>query len=100
MVDDFKRCLKGDVEANQPQEVDVWVSPCWVKPPEATIKVNFDAAITKNTSLVGLGVIARDYMGKLLGAKRLSKFMLIDAHSAELMAASYAVSFSSEVGFF
>lgn len=100
VVDDFKRCLKGDVKANQPQEVDVWVFPCWVKPLDGTIKVNFDAAINKNTSLVGLGVIARDYMGNLLGAKRLSKFMLINAHSAELMAASYVVSFSSEVGGF
>jgi ribonuclease HI len=100
VVDDFKHCLKGDVEANQPQEVDVRVSPCWMKPPEGIIKINFDAAINKNTGLVGLGVIARDCMGNLLGAKRLSKSMLIDAQTAELMAASYAVSFSSKVGFF
>jgi ribonuclease HI len=71
-----------------------------MKPPEGIIKINFDAAINKNTGLVGLGVIARDCMGNLLGAKRLSKSMLIDAQTAELMAASYAVSFSSKVGFF
>jgi ribonuclease HI len=100
VVDDFKRCLKGDEEAHQPLEVEVRGPPCWMKPPEGTIKVNFDAAINKNSGLLGLGVIARDCMGYLLGAKRLSKHMLIDAHSAELMAASYAVSFYLEVGFF
>jgi hypothetical protein len=40
-----------------------------MKPPEGTIKVNFDVAINKNTGLVGLGVIAKDCMGNLLGAK-------------------------------
>jgi ribonuclease HI len=100
VVDDFKRWLKGDEEVNQPQQVDVWVSPCWMKPPKGTIKVNFDAAINKNTDFVGLGVIARDCMGNLLEAKQLSKSLITDAHTAALMAASYAVSFSLEVGFF
>jgi hypothetical protein len=40
---------------------------------------------------MGMGVIATDFMGNLLGAKRLSKSMLIDAHTAKLMAASHAV---------
>jgi ribonuclease HI len=73
---------------------------CWLKPPEGTIKVNFDAAINKNSGLLGLGVIARDCMGFVLGARRLSKYMVIDAHPAELMAASYAVSFCLDAGFF
>lgn len=49
---------------------------------------------------MGMSVIARDFMGNLLGAKHLSKSMVIDAHTAELMAASHAVTFSLEVGFF
>jgi len=100
VVDDFKRCLKSDEDANQLDQFDVRVPPCWKTPPEGIIKVNFDAAINKKTGFMGMGVIARDYMGNLLGAKRLSKSMLIDAHIAELMAASYAVTFSLEVGFF
>jgi len=100
MVDDFNRCLRGVEEANQPLEVEVRGPCCWMKPPKGTIKVNFDAAINKNSGLLGLGVIARDCMGYVLGAKRLSKHMVIDAHPAELMAASYAVSFCLEAGFF
>jgi hypothetical protein len=65
-----------------------------------TIKVNFDAAINKNTGFIGLGLIARDHKGYLLGAKCLTKSFLIDAHTVELMAASYAVNFCSEVGLF
>jgi ribonuclease HI len=100
MVDDFKCCLRGVEEANQPLVVEVRGPFCWMKPPEGTIKVNFNAAINKNSGLLGLGVIARDCMGYVLGAKRLSKHMFIDAHPAELMAASYAVSFCLEAGFF
>jgi hypothetical protein len=91
VVDDFKRCLKSVEEANQLDQVDVRVPPCWKTPPEGIIKVNFDATINEKTNLMGMGVIATDFMGNLLGAKRLSKSMLIDAHTAKLMAASHAV---------
>jgi len=100
VVDDFKRCLKGDEEAHQPPEVEVRGPPCWMKPPEGTIKVNFDAAINKNSGLLGLGVIARDCMGYLLEAKRLSKHMLIDAHSAELIGSLLCCLFLSGSWFF
>jgi hypothetical protein len=72
----------------------------WKTPPTDTIKINFDAAINKSKGYVGLGIIARDSLGNVLGAKRLTKFLSTDSHIAEVMPASYAVIFSKEVGFF
>ncbi|XP_062155084.1 uncharacterized protein LOC133863105 [Alnus glutinosa] len=72
-VDNFKRCIKDDQDEIPLEQVE---------------------------GFTGLGLTARDCMGNLLGAKRLTKPMLSDAHAAELMAASYAVTFCLEVGFF
>jgi ribonuclease HI len=74
--------------------------PGWKAPMESKIKINFDAAMNKHTSLVGLGMVARVSGGNVLGAKRLSIFLSIDAYTAEQLAASYAVIFYLEVGFF
>jgi hypothetical protein len=69
VVDEFKHCLKSDEEANSLEQVDIQVSPCWKTPPKDTITINFDAAINKKTGFMGMGVIAKDCMGNLLGAK-------------------------------
>lgn len=100
VVEDFKRCLKDEKVETSPEQVEGRVPVCWQTPPEGTIKVNFDAAINKNTGFTGLGLTARDHKGYLLGAKCLTKPFLTDAHTAELMAASYAVNFCLEVGLF
>jgi ribonuclease HI len=100
VVEDFKRCLKDDKVESSSEQVQGRSPLYWQTPPEDTIKVNFDAAINKNTGFIGLGLIARDHKGYLLGAKCLTKSFLTDAHTVELMAASYAVNFCSEVGLF
>jgi ribonuclease HI len=64
-----------------------------------TFKVNFDAAINSNAGYVGVGLVARDFMGHLKAAKRLSFHVLTDAYNAELMAAFQAVIFCNQASF-
>ncbi len=86
---------EGSISVQMPLEP---LLPSWKAPPESKIKINFDAAVNKHTGLVGLGMVARDSGGNVLGAKRLSIFLSIDAYTAELLAASYAVIFCLEAG--
>jgi ribonuclease HI len=88
---------EGSVSVQMPLEP---LLPSWKAPLESKIKINFDAAVNKHTGLVGLGMVARDSGGNVLGATRLSRFLSIDAYTAELLAASYAVIFCLETGFF
>ncbi|XP_062158594.1 uncharacterized protein LOC133866044 [Alnus glutinosa] len=52
----------------------------WQPPPPGVIKVNWDAALNLSAGWVGLGVVARDYMGKCLGARSLTR---LDYQKAE-----------------
>jgi hypothetical protein len=98
-MDDFKRCLKGDEELSTSKQPDVPVISCWKPPPKGTIKVNFDAAINKNFGSIGVGLIDRDYLGNLKGAKRFSISLPTDSYNVELMAASHAAIYCTQVGF-
>jgi hypothetical protein len=99
LIDDFKRCLKGDEKKPKSMHENVPVLSCWKPPSEGTIKVNFDAVINNSVGYVGVGLVARDFLGNLKGAKHLSISILTDAYNAELMAASQAVIFCTQAGF-
>jgi hypothetical protein len=66
LVDDFKRCFKGDEEMSKSMQQNV----------------NFDATINRSVGYVRVGLIARDYLGNLKGAKHLSISVLTDAYNA------------------
>jgi len=72
----------------------------WSPPPNGFIKLNWDAAINKIKGWIGLGIIARDYMGNCLGVRSLTKILRVDAKIAESLAALEAVYFAREAGFF
>lgn len=51
-------------------------------------------------SCIGLGIVARDCMGRFLGARCIRKPFLVEPKIAEAMAALWAVLFYKEVSFF
>jgi hypothetical protein len=72
----------------------------WQHPPSGVIKVNWDAAVNKKEGCVGIGIIARDWEGKFMGAQCIFCSIAADPLVAEAMAATHAVTFSKEVGYF
>lgn len=56
----------------------------WCPPEPSTHKVNFDAAVFKNSNLAGIGVIVRDWRGVALGA--LSMPTLLSSSVADMEA--------------
>ncbi|XP_062152012.1 uncharacterized protein LOC133860414 [Alnus glutinosa] len=99
-VDEFKRCMQQDEPISSPMLGDAQMPSFWKPPPPGVIKINFDAAMNKQAGFLGIGIVARDCMGNLLGAKRLTVRLATNSHIAEFMAASHAVIFTREVGFF
>jgi hypothetical protein len=69
----------------------------WEKPQEGRWKINWDAAIDKQTLKIGIGIVIRDFDGSVVVAR--AKFLpyIIDPPTAEAVAAWYAVSLGREV---
>jgi len=81
-------------------EVEVVVSPKgWQPPFPGSIKINWDASINKTLGCIGIGVVARDYAGKVLGAKCSYRKQSLAPEVAEMFAALDAVVFCKEAGF-
>jgi hypothetical protein len=97
---DFIDNNSGEESAVEPVRCVVSNTGSWTHPPSGIVKINFDAALNQEKGMVGIGVVARDSMGFLFGAKCFSIHIFTDPHTAEILAATYAVSFSKEVGFF
>jgi hypothetical protein len=91
---EYKRC-QFKVLGVMLDEVSV---PCnrnikWQPPSQGLIKVNWDASINKNKGWIGMGMIARDSNGACLGAKSVTKELITDSATAEMMAALSAIYF-------
>jgi len=65
-----------------------------------TVKINWDASINERDGRIGVGLVARDAFGTVLGPRCVSGYLRTDPLTAEAMAALSAVQFSLEVGFF
>jgi hypothetical protein len=72
----------------------------WQPPLSGTIKINWDAGLDKANGKVGLGMIARDFKGLVLGARSLTIACIADPTTDEAIAALYATNFCKELGFF
>jgi ribonuclease HI len=72
----------------------------WCPPPNGLIKVNWDASINVTKECIGIGVVARDFNGNVLGAKSLTKMVVTIPNFAEVMAAYEVVVFCKEVRFY
>ena len=61
-------------------------------------KVNWDAALGVQSGRMGLGVVIRDHMGRLVAARSLSRQGGLDPDAAEAMAALLATQTAHELG--
>jgi ribonuclease HI len=98
--DDYRRCMKSG-----PTGADDRTIPCnrhsrWLPPPDQLIKVNWDASINEDQGWVGLGIVARDRNGFVLGAKSVTKELVAEPSIAEAIGALCAMHFCQEAGFF
>jgi hypothetical protein len=71
----------------------------WCPPPQGIVKMNYDAVLDTQQGYVGVGIVAREHMGILMGARSLVQKFKVQAKIAESMATHGAVIFSKEVGF-
>ncbi|XP_042954639.1 uncharacterized protein LOC122291053 [Carya illinoinensis] len=70
----------------------------WIPPPAGVYKVNWDAAIKEEASKVGIGIVIRDFEGRVVASRSLQKFMFTDAFTAETQGALQAVCFAKDIG--
>lgn len=70
----------------------------WQPPPRGISKLNWDAAIAADRKLMGIGVIARDYEGRVLATQCLTKPYVRDSGVAEAMALRAAVVLMEQLG--
>lgn len=70
----------------------------WSKPTEGKWKINWDAAINKETLKMGMGIVIRDDAGNVVTVKAKYLPYLINPQTAEAMAGWYAIQFGREMG--
>lgn len=71
----------------------------WRQPPEGVIKLNWDAAIDRDTKRMGVGVIARDESSTVLVSMCTTVLSIMDPTLVEAVVAWKAVELCCEYGF-
>ena len=71
----------------------------WCKPAQGVVKINWDASVDKERRLVGMGIVVRDFEGKIIAALYASKQFIVDLATAEAMAAWRMVEFCINMEF-
>ena len=71
----------------------------WQKPPENVIKINFDGSVSTTNRRGGIGVIARDNNGEVVGVLQASIRGITDPNVIEAYAAAKAILFGQQMGF-
>jgi hypothetical protein len=100
-LEEFRACNKAQQDpAMQIATAQVQLRSFWQPLPPGVVKLNWDASLIKEEGRIGLGLIARDCCGDVLGARCISKILRVDPKLAEAMAALYAVQFCLQLGFF
>lgn len=101
-LEEYQRCNKkgGDLSSVEIMQTIPRPQTGWCPPPDGLIKVNWDASINITKEWIGVGVVARDFYGNVLGAKSLTKMVVVVPKLAEAMAAYKAMVFCKEVGFY
>ena len=73
--------------------------PKWIPPPADTMKINVDAAISKNTGRAAAAAVARDGMGAFQGASVLVIQGITDPESMEAIACREGLALASDLTF-
>ena len=90
--DKIKRAL-----SELPVSKKVLTNAKWLPPPEGWLKVNFDGAIFKEKSLVGIGCIIRNDKGLVMAAFTQIIPLPTSVETVEVLAACSAIGFAQEL---
>ena len=90
---EYKNAIKWD-EKSDSREVQKWK-----KPPQGIIKINFDGSFKVAERKGGIGVIARDDKGDIVGAAQAINQGITDPLVVEATAAIRALMFAKDMGF-
>ena len=71
----------------------------WQRPPQGVVKINFDGSLKEEIRRGGIGVVARNDKGEVLGALHAFIEEITDACVIEAYAAIRALTFGQEMGF-
>ena len=71
--------------------------PCWIPPPRGVLKVNVDAALSKNSDIAAVAAMARDETGMFLGASALVVEGITSPEVAEAMACREGLALASDL---
>ena len=88
-LEEYQNANEAGVESEDNHEPSQSIT--WQPPPRNLIKVNWDAAVSKKNGRVGIGVIARDSMGKVYAARSLTVGQIFSPVAAEAMAGVHAM---------
>lgn len=72
--------------------------PRWIPPPAGVVKVNVDAAVSKNTGCGSVAAVARSDQGEFLGASARVFPGKTEAETLEAMACCEAVDLARDIG--
>ena len=97
LVEDTRHCVK-QARINQPLYHPLPPTASWNKPQMNWVKVNVDAYVGENQT-VGLGVVVRDWQGKLLVAAATRMNVAWEARMAEAAAARFGVMIARRYGY-
>ena len=95
-VEDFKNAQQ-DTTGPPPSQAAQNRSS-WMAPMEGWYKTNWDVAISKEKGLVGMGIVVRDWTGKFVAARSLTKPGFMEPTTGEALASYYAAFFSRDIG--
>ena len=71
--------------------------PRWIPPPQGVLKVNVDAALSKNSDTAAVAAVARDETGMFLGASALVVEGITSPEVAEAMACREGLALASDL---
>jgi hypothetical protein len=93
-LEDFK-VLNTDpcAPVSPPSIVQVMSHISWQPPHPGIIKLNWDASINLKEGRMGMGFVARDCHGEILGARCMAQTIRVEPNMVEVMAALYEVLF-------
>lgn len=80
-MENFKKAERARMKDDLPPAINE--EPRWKKPQIGTIKINWDAAIDNNGGRMGVGIVARDHQGVVLGASCMTRAYVTNPATAE-----------------
>lgn len=71
--------------------------PSWIPPPQNYVKVNVDAAISKNSGFSIVAAVARDETGTFIGTSTVVSYGVMDPETMEVMACREGLALASDL---